>query len=442
MKNPRRHQIEVADRAKTATKGTRLCVLERDLSFDKKALERATYTKLEDIDTDLLVVIASIAYVDRLISRRRGTQWGRALSVSIPVYHAEAWERVQQSLCTLLRSLTGDAWTLTFVAREKRNEMRQEFIGSLSPDFSGSTVIPYSGGLDSFAMLARIQHEEPNTRALLVNARGSVMNESLARPRDVSVIGVPFEFKKLKRPEPSYRTRTFTYFSLAALAWRRNRGSRIVIGESGIGCLGPSLVPFGIEQPVRGSHPSFTDGLSQVLGSLWGGTPPPFSFPHLWQTKAMVLSELANAESMRGWKATRSCSRNHKRQHSGAKGSHCGVCTGCLFRRVSLAAAGFASEDSTTYFEDVMTRASLRKEATKGDREVGICAVIAMQELALLALQLGRMTAEVSDLASALRLPIDTTRSRLQTLIERHRDEWGQFVSKLPAKSWIHPVIN
>jgi hypothetical protein len=439
MKQPIEHNIVVTDRHIDVAKGRRVCVLGEDVSFDKGALERATYTPLEDIDTDLLVVIAAIAYVDRLISRRRGTQWGRILNVTLPVYFPELWEHVRVSLATLLRMLTGDAWTLQFVQRKKRNEMTQEFLSSLSPDFAGSTVIPYSGGLDSFAMLARLQHEAPAARVLLVNARRSSRNEGLARPSGVSVIGVPFEFQGLIRPEESYRTRTFTYFSLAALAWRRNSGRQILIGESGIGCLGPALVPFGIEQPVRGSHPSFTASLSEVLGALWG-SPPSFWFPHLWQTKGMVLTDLAQAQTMLGWEATRSCSRNFRRQHPGAPGTHCGLCTGCLFRRVALNAASFPHECQGAYFEDIITSSALSDQLTAGDRELAICAVIAIHELALLA-GCEQSHAEMSDLASSLVEPVESVAGKVQILIGHHRDEWEQFVARLPSDSWVHPIL-
>lgn len=439
MKHPIEHNVVVSDRRIESSEGRRVCVLGKDVSFDKTALERATYTPLEDIDTDLLVVIASVAYVDRLISRRRGTQWGRTLNVTLPVYHPDVWERVGVDLATLLRMLTGDTWTLEFVGRKKRNEMTQSFFGSLSPDFAGATVVPYSGGLDSFAMLARLQHESPEAKTLLVNARRSSRNEGLARPSDVSVIGVPFEFQGLTRPEESYRTRTFTYFSLAALAWRRNSGSRISIGESGIGCLGPSLVPFGIEQPVRGSHPSFTAGLREVLGGVWG-TPPLFRFPHLWQTKGMVLADVSQAKSMAGWEATRSCSRNFRRQYPGAPGTHCGLCTGCLFRRVALSAAEFPNENAGTYFEDVMTNSRISDRLSDGDRELGICSVIAMHELALYA-GCEQPFSEMSELAASLCEPVDSVAKRVQTLIGYHRDEWANFVTRLPSDSWIHSIL-
>jgi len=127
-------------------------------------------------DIDLLVVISAVSYVDRLIRRRRGTQWSRALVVRVPVYHPETWNRLAGHLSATLRLLSGDAWTFDFRQRQ-RPQQPQQFLPSLPLSFEGATVIPYSGGLDSFALLARVRHYEPDEKVLLVNARRSVVQK-------------------------------------------------------------------------------------------------------------------------------------------------------------------------------------------------------------------------------------------------------------------------
>jgi hypothetical protein len=431
--------IDVVERRSDSASGHRQCVLGTDIHFDKSAIERATFRALEDQDIDLLVVISSVAYVDRLISRRRGTRWWRSLSVQIPVYHVDVWERLAGKLSAILRLLTGDAWTFRFRSRERKQQW-QEYLPSLSDNFEGATVIPYSGGLDSFAMLARLRHDEPSEKVLLVNARRTVSpSGTLTRPEDVATIGVPFLFHAPRHRDESYRTRTFTYFTLAALVWWKNSARRILIGESGLGCLGPALVPVGIEQPVRGSHPDFTEARSELLGQLWG-TPPPFSFPHLWHTKAMVLADLRDFASLEGWVHTKSCSRNIRRQHPGARGSHCGLCTGCLFRRVSVHAGGLPAEDPETYFEDVLQNASLDEKLGKADREIATCAVLAMDELAGLAEGVEGRTPEIVELAASLHESVEATRTRLGRLIRKHREEWRGFLAQLPTGSWIRDL--
>lgn len=434
------HYVEVTDKRSRSSR-SRLCVLNEDLRFDTSALAASTSRPLDDLDTDLLVVLASVAYTDRLISRRRGTRWARNLVLSIPVYHPERWEPISNEISALLRMLSGDVWTIVFGRRTKPNEMIQGFLPGLSSDFRGATIIPYSGGLDSFAVLARLRHAHPTERALLVNARRGIRNDSLARPDSQAVLGIPYAFKALKHAEESYRTRTFVYFALAALAWRQNDGKRIWIGESGTGCLGPALVPFGIEQPVRGSHPSFTEALSSVLKKLWG-VAPRFEFPSLWHTKGAVLAELNALQLLDGWQATRSCSRGVRRQHPGAAGTHCGLCTGCLFRRVSVLAANLGADQPETYFEDVMESARFSERLSKRDREVGVCAVLAMEELAHCGPRLHTQTAEIVSVASALGLSFPETKRLFTELLSRHQEEWLSFLDRLPRDSWIRGLCS
>jgi 7-cyano-7-deazaguanine synthase in queuosine biosynthesis len=437
MTQPEPYAINVVENSRSRSR-TGDCVLGHDIRFDVKALQAATFTYLDDVDIDLLVVLATVAYADRNHHRHLGTRWSRDLWLRVPVYEIDKWRKASPHLTSVLRGLTGDAWTFEFVQRRGRNEISQHFIPGLSNDFKGATIIPYSGGLDSLAAIARVREKDPDGRVLLVNARRARRNAKLALPPNTAVVGVPYQLS-VERGEITYRTRTFVYYSLAALAWHRNQARRIWIGEGGIGCLGPSLVPFGIEHPFRGSHPAFTKKLSEVMKVLWGHAPV-FEFPHLWQTKGNMLADLKDADALRPWRDTKSCSRPPRRQHPGTNGSHCGVCTGCLFRRVSLLAADMPAEADGTYLEDIVSRASLRADAKPSDHEVGVCAVIAMESLARL--DLAHRAGEIAELSLAIEEPEGTTRSRLYSLIKRHAFEWDAFVDQLPKKSWVRLITN
>lgn len=412
------------------------CVLNKDIRFDAKSLQAATFTVLDDVDTDLLVVISAVAYADRKTMRRLGRGWPRSITLSIPVFNLETWRKVELQLTSLLRILTGDAWTLEFRRREQRNRIVQGFIPGLSDQFAGATIIPYSDGLDSLTGVARLRKAEPDCHVLLVNARRGQRNTKVHSPNGIAVVGVPFA-TSVRRGEVTYRSRTLVYYSLAALAWRRNRGKRIWIGEGGIGCLGPSLVPFGIEQPVRGSHPAFTKQLSELLAVLWSSEPR-FEFPHLWSTKGSVLAQLKDEPALAGWRATKSCSRNHRRQHPGAHGSHCGLCTGCLFRRVAIHAAKLGSEQPGVYFEDILVNAKLSEQASQLDKEIGICSVIAMDELARL--DVDTRGADIAELAVALGQPVHSTKAMMKQLIKTHANEWHRFLARLPRNSWVRTI--
>ncbi len=431
------HHVDVVEDPTEYARGRHQCVLGHNIRFDKTEIERSTLRPLEDVDIDLLVVISAVTYVDRLIRRRSGSQWARTLMVQVPVYYPDVWSRLSGHLSATLRLLSGDAWTFVFRQRN-RPQQPQQFLSSRAPSFEGATVIPYSGGLDSFALLAKVRHSEPEAKVLLVNARRSGM-ERIARPTNVATVGVPIDLRARRHKEESYRTRTFKYFALAALVWKKNAGKHILIGESGVGCLGPSLVPVGVEHPVRGSHPDFLNLLRGFLGQLWG-TPPDFKFPHLWRTKGMVLAELRELETFKGWENTRSCSRNVQRQHPGSRGTQCGLCSGCLFRRVSILAGKLAPEPTDMYFEDVLQNAQPDRDLSEADLDVARCAVANMDELAGIADRVDQQTADIHELAASLDRPVEETRNNLSALIRDFRNEWRDFLAQLPEASWIHSL--
>jgi hypothetical protein len=195
------------------------------------------------------------------------------------------------------------------------------------------------------------------------------------------------------------------------------------------------LVPFGIEHPVRGSHPGFVDSFARWLQALHGHRPH-FVFPNVWRTKGEVIRGLHERNALRGWQSTRSCSRSPRRLHPDHAGSasHCGVCSGCLLRRQSLLAAGLLDrEHASTYLFDVVRSARMPDFAKRSDREVGVYAVRGLDELAAFA---GR-----PDLAQSLRAPHETAFDSLRSLLERHRQEWHTFVSHLPQGSWVRELV-
>lgn len=418
-------------------------VLGTDLQFDRGALERCMSSKLEEVDSDLLTVLAAIAFADRRVSRRRGTRWARHLHVSVPVHLRSCWESQSPRLSTLLQYLTGDVWSFEFRMRCGRDELLQQFLPGLAREFVGATILPYSGGLDSFAALARHQAATGGAPILLVHAKhGSYSLASVlpARGAVIPALAVPFTIAAGRHAEPSYRTRTLIFFAIAALACRKASGSSICIGESGIGCLGPGFAPFGIEHPYRGCHPAFLSHLAEFLFGLWGERPV-FDLPHLWQTKAEVLAQLREMDASEGWERTRSCSRNVRRQHPGTPATHCGLCSGCLYRRQSLTAANL-DEASEAYFVDVVTRAEVDPESKRSDREVGAYAVVGLDSLAGLSSQIREHRGAIFEIETALRQTADQVTARVERLFGRHQMEWDAFTAALPPTSWVRRIAS
>jgi 7-cyano-7-deazaguanine synthase in queuosine biosynthesis len=433
------HRIEVLERPSSRPLSGRIeCSLGVELRFKRDALERCCSSELEDVDVDFLVVLASIAFADRRARRRQRNHWGRTITLSIPVFERDLWSRCSVQLASLLNHVSGDHWTFEYRPRQEDDHLRQAFLPGLSRLHEGATVMPYSGGLDSYTALARHELEHHDTPLLLVHRPHG--NRPLAtvlptREWGVPALVLPFTVSAGRHPEPTYRTRTLIFFGVAALAWRRANARRIWIGENGIGCLGPALVPFGTEHPIRGCHPSFIAALQDFLGRLWG-VRPPVELPHLWLTKAEALRDVAAGSRFVDWYSTHTCSRNIGRQHPSIQGVHCGVCSGCLLRRQTFLATGL-NADTTAYYTNVFSSPDLPPDAERADREVATYGVAGLNGLALLAPGVTDLRAYTTDLARAVGLQRSVVDHKLSRLLAVHATEWRAFVEKTPKESWI-----
>lgn len=426
--------------------GVATAVIDQDNRFDRGALERCACVPLEKKDADLLTVLAAVAFADRRLRRRRGTRWARSIRVQVPVHLLPVWMEASTELAALLGHLTGDVWTFDFVQRRNVNEFVQLFLPRLKPEvMSGAVVVPYSGGLDSFAAMRRLSADEGRPPCLIVHAlhAGRSLHEVLPSEYLPAALAIPFTIGAGEHAEPSYRSRTFIFFTLAALACRLVRGRSVVFPEGGVGSFGPAIVPFGIETPARGCHPSFTERLRRLLGHFWG-TAPTFEYPHLWLTKGEVLSDLRAKGLLHGWQSTQSCSRQIPRQKGMTGRStprHCGVCAGCLFRRQSLLAAGLGrDEDAATYWHDVLRQIRLPENTTKADREVGTYAVLSASALAEVSREPSNLKVASIEVADALGLSSTEVEQRLGRLLSRHALEWQSLVNEVPAESWLRAL--
>lgn len=107
MTCPATHSIVVLEKpAISVADNVISCAIGEELKFDRGALERCSCTTLEDVDIDLLVVLASIAFADRRVSRRRGTHSGRS--------HAKEWR-------DLVGLLPARSWLRNVVRSEKES---------------------------------------------------------------------------------------------------------------------------------------------------------------------------------------------------------------------------------------------------------------------------------------------------------------------------------
>lgn len=421
-------------------------VIGRDLSIDPTQLQDFCTQPLNAVEQSLVLLAAVVAYADRRFRRHRGTGWTRRLRVTVPVSDPELWQQaaVDGALRSLLWYVTGDRWDF-----EYSSEFEPIIAAQSSLKFSNQNgvVMPFSQGLDSYLTWQDLEATSPGVGRLSVHLKSGASNAQWLRQHrkrcsdsDISLI-VPISLSLGSRPEPSYRTRSFVFYVMAAFAAAKFKLSRVVIGENGVGAIGPLLVPIGDEHPHRGSFPAYTQKIAQFVNGLLG-TNIRFTHPNLFHTKGQMLQRLPPSR-YKDWRSTNSCVRDSR---SGLGKRHCGLCCGCLLRRVALRTVGQQdSEYAWTKLEngtlgECPTDLSGR-ESTPNDEDIALHAIHSMECFAQFAnetiLDQSRIRMVARELADVGLLNFNSCLSSIASLCREHRKEWTEFQDQFPSNSLI-----
>ena len=429
------------------------CVIGRDIQMRPDVLGTYCFKEISQRAEDLIVIAGVIAFADRAVSRKLSISWFRQMDVTIPVLEADFWRQshVTNALRNLLNLLTGDAWSIQFSVRSKPLEIDGKpplgFITNEQP-----IVMPYSDGMDSFAVARLLESRNPDTPLLMVTA-GNLRDVDQARRKSRLDgrrlrLSLPFRISQegsVRLRESSYRTRALVYGVMGAIAAQLSGAERVVVSESGQGSLGPWLVPVGNEAVDLRMHPAYTRELARLV-SLALDIHIDYEHPQLWSTKGQTLQELTKLNLANGWENTRSCARDAR--HMSYKGTRlqCGVCAACLLRRMSIHSAGL-DDSLDTYMWQRLNAGGLddavidpmRGPATKGDRGHAICGALAMAQLAELEdpTYSAYVQGKAQELAYLLGERIDLIQSQLISFIRQHATEWRQFVESAGPSSYL-----
>ncbi|WP_369721317.1 7-cyano-7-deazaguanine synthase [Bradyrhizobium sp. LLZ17] len=409
------------------------CVVGKDIKLNPQHLQDYSATLLLPIEQDLVVVAGAIAYADRIIRRNRSSGWKRTIEVTLPVSDPARWSErsVSASLTDALSFVTGDDWDFTFEPGAQALTIPQSSFNFLEREY---VVVPFSDGLDSFLQWQILSSQAGGPSPLRIQTSSRAIDER--RNRDIDAAGhhqppclkLPVSLAVGTHPEISFRTRTFLFFSMAALAAVKTGAPRIVVGENGVGALGPSLLPYADECPHRTTHPGFTRRMAAFVNALLGSNMR-FDHPQKFRTKGQVLVEALKADIANGFEQTRSCVRGSRDRLGGV---HCGICSGCLLRRTTFHAAGIANGP---YFWDDLSGVSLDscrsdssgRQATPNDEGIAHHAAHGMTALAALAEKsvddpVFRRAAW--DIANDV---TGTTATAIHSLARAHAAEWSAF---------------
>jgi len=389
------------------------------------------------------------------VPRRHSIAWRRELEVVVPVNNLDLWRHpgVNHHLTATLDFLTGDTWSFVFKARKHRTVVRPQ--SHLPFQSKSSRVIPFSSGLDSFAVARLTAAREPEIPLILVTT-GTHINPDpsiLKLPTEGSSywVSIPFRLSQRRRVnsfrEPSFRSRGFVYGVMAGIAAHLLQADRVVIPESGQGSLGPWLQPVGGEAADVRGHPFFTGRLATLL-KLVLGTNVSYQHPQLWRTKGETLSELKELGYSDGWWLTTSCARDARHMAIDKHRVQCGVCASCLLRRQSLFAACL-DERRDCYCWTNLCAPNLAQAAASESRPTGRndegqakCAVLALEDLSRATEDSRGIESAVSELSAVSGEDSNNVCAKLCRLLDAHKNEWRAFLSTLGPASFINQWLS
>lgn len=419
--------------------------------IDASHLERYCFKADDEMLADLTSLLSAVRAADRSSVRRHSVEWGRDLMVKVSVRNVSLWRKpeVQEALVGALGYLTADRWTFKFVPH-RRVKADPSQIHLVDPPSQARVFMPFSNGLDSYAIATELLAEANPPELVLVNVRPKDRPTAWAKlagkkGQTLPSVQVACYADDPHRAELTYRSRPFLFDLLAGYGAAMAQPASVVIPENGQGSLGGSLVPLGAEAPHRSCHPGFTSRLSRLLYALTGQSVK-FGHPALFRTKGEVLSALAKREAgTTNWlKRHRSCSYDARHSSQDGKVMHCGLCGNCLLRRTSLIWAEV--EDSTEYRAVDLTAPTL-EEAFRGkvprnfhaSLDVARNSVRAMQRLAQLTGEPHRMRveSEVAAVSRGLDEPIPVVREKMMHFLSQHQREWERFLKSCGANSWV-----
>ena len=309
---------------------------------------------LRSLESDLLLISASVFAADRATARGERENIARRIELHIPVVNALRLQPLTKKIEEILRNLSNDAWRVNL--RQVPGDLEKD---SHYVERNGRTLL-FSGGLDSLAAaiefgkqektLQLVSHITRNqtTNQAQKNLAADLKNHGLDLPHHqffVSSSSQDVGPSQLKHAaENSQRARSFLFLVLGALAARRAGHVEVVyLAENGQMAIHLPLTQGRIGAfSTHTAHPDVLVGMESFLSEALN---VPFQIlnPYVHLTKAEVVKKVINL-SADMIPAANSCWR------SARLSTHCGECIPCFIRRIAIEYS--ISEDPTAYDKD------------------------------------------------------------------------------------------
>lgn len=442
------HCVDVVEAGEAPRPHRVRCEIGRNLYFDTTGLEAYCFAEWDARVFDAFALAAAVQFCDHTRARS-SVRWGREIELRMPVHDPAHWGSVavSEALHTALEFLTGDRWQIEFVGRTRKEQAPKQR-NLVLPDGS-RVIIPFSDGLDSFAVAGLLEREYGH-KLIRVRLGSRSLDKRLPKNERTPFAAVPYHVRygEKRAVESSARSRGFKFALLSGIAAYLSDASEVVVPESGQGALGPVLVPVGQAYEDYRSHPLFTDLMEAFLLALFGHEVR-YTYPRLWHTKAETLAAFFAAyPNSDSWARTRSCWQGPRQVSVSQQLRQCGICAACMLRRMSVHATG-ASEAKDTYVWEDLSAARFVEGAAEdfgkvkshgAQYEYAIAGALHLDHLAGLSHSSPNrvpLDRQIFRLSRSISLSEQETRQELERLLTQHVKEWKRFVGSLGAESFV-----
>jgi hypothetical protein len=312
--------------------------------------------------------------VSRGTPKDLGERWGRNFHFIIPVRRPGKWRdaTTTKALTEALSFLSGDHFDFTFRHLKSKRVAQHTFPIDCMGD--ADVVSLFSGGMDSFAGVVQ-EVAAFNAKPILVShwplsrtkSRQSRLIESLKTRMPqwrFPAVQALVHLHGADSPEPTQRTRSFLYLSLAAVVAKQLNIQKIRAYENGVVALNLPIWRQSVgAMDTRTVHPKFLVQYADFLKRLlsWTGQ---IENPFFFKTRAEVAQVIHRCGLAELIEATTSCSRVYWMSESTP---HCGVCSQCIDRRFSLRVAGLENYDPDRLYENDVLRESMSAIEARGN---------------------------------------------------------------------------
>ena len=364
---------------------------------------------------DFATIALSVSAAD--LSCQRATSadgWTREFKLNIHLCEPGPWIGQRTKIESVLRFLTGDFWSLNFLAGGEAPPKAKK-----PKSYAADCVSLISGGLDSLVggiditarkrnplFVAQIVRGDRNVQEEYANALG-------AKDRFCQW---SFTVPKTEDSEGSTRARSIVFYAFAALAASAMSSSakqpvEIFVPENGFISLNVPLNAGRMGSlSTKTTHPIYVQGIQSIWDAV--GINAKLVSPYRFKTKGELLAECAD-QNMLTHLAGRSTSCG-KFGRYGLK--HCGRCVPCLVRRAAFLKAGISDSTVKGYVFDNLANSGHEKGAN--DIKAVAAAYLQCQTQGVRRFVGGALAFATAD-----------QRSQYEGVVERGLNELGQLLT-------------